>query len=144
MTRYYLRPAQNKRNRINESFDDNRIQETIEKHGGLRKSQHDARINASYDIKNSTFKEYIDENLWDEIRSSLDIDLPIREQILECNDGGVIVIGEGYGSGADYRDKIWKRNYKFNYNGKRYLNNDDYHRLPIDFQTRMRREERKN
>lgn len=97
------------KNSINESFDDSNLSELIANHRGLKKynvKYDDARYNElSYDLKKAVAVGYIPKDIVEEYLNMFSTVLPLNQQMLVCNDGGVIVIEQPNIFKVDYPDK---------------------------------------
>ena len=115
MTKYYLRPTPNKHNKVNESFDDNELNKIIKSHGGLdpRSFNYDARSRANYDIKKAKPVKYLTQGQFVDLCTTFSLYKPIYEQILQCNDGGIIVLHDADINSVDYYYKVYGRNSNF-------------------------------
>ena len=86
---------------INESFTDKALSSMVAEHGGLKKLtdkyEYDARLyNNSFDIQYAKPCVYIPKDVVSEyIIGGINPFKPLCEQILRCNDGGIIIIEQG-------------------------------------------------
>ena len=101
------------KNSINESFDDSNLSELIANHRGLKKynvKYDDARYNElSYDLKKAVAVGYIPKDIVEEYLNMFSTVLPLNQQMLVCNDGGVIVIEQPNIFKTDYPDKEYEQ-----------------------------------
>lgn len=136
---------------LNESFTDNRIAQAIKEHGGLSKFQNKfgAKINADYDLQTAAYKGYLSRETVNEIEAA-DLWYQLNRWLLYTNDGGAIVVDDirNTQNVAD-RDYSWdkkvrQRNIQWGEDvpDTRYW--EERHSTPNKFNTKRRREDRKN
>lgn len=137
--RYFESEVAPTRKNVNESFDSQSLTNMIKNHGGLislkgnrnYKGIYDARQNqVEYDLKNAKLKGYIPKEVLTQLQNTVDFWLPLREQLLICNDGGAIVIegtdalfGELFATkDTPYQAKVRARNdwFREKYGEKKY------------------------
>lgn len=101
---------------INESFTDKMLSSMVAEHGGLKKLTHnyepDARLhNNNFDIQYAKPTVYIPADIVrDYINGGINPFKPLCEQILMCNDGGIIVI-EGSEDEPKAKNGSWETPY---------------------------------
>lgn len=130
---------------INEKFENNTLASMIQQHGGL--SEHDFldmrnSHNTKHDVRTAKPKGYIPLKLVSKLVKLFDWNEPLRNQILWCKDGGLIVIDtNNFKDDFAYMDKLFDRDRKFakENNAETYGNS-----LNVNFDRKKAHEKRNN
>ena len=138
--------------KLNESFNDNKISNAINKHGGIDKRLRDfgAIHYADYDLKNAKYVGYLTPETVENIEE-VSLRFKLRKDLIYTNDGGAIVVSNttSYnftGKRNEWQDKVSKRNKNWGEeekNKEKYGFRKEIYVQPNEFNTIDRRQDNK-
>lgn len=135
-------------NLLKESFNDKRVSNEINAHGGLRKhyKKLSANMRADYDLQNCEYQGYLSPDTLKELHDSNMI-FYLTKYLLYTNDGGAVVVDKKLKDyvnniGTTWRNKVKQRNNKWGEetNQPNFIKDDSFE--PYTYNTLNRRRER--
>jgi hypothetical protein len=137
---------------LNESFNDNKISNAINQHGGIDKRLREfgAIHYADYDLKNAKYVGYLTPETVENIEE-VSLRFKLRKDLIYTNDGGAIVVSNttSYnftGKRNEWEDKVSKRNKNWGEeekNKEKYGFRKEIYVKPNEFNTIDRRQDNK-
>ena len=136
---------------LNESFNDNKISNAINQHGGIDKRLREfgAIHYADYDLKNAKYVGYLTPETVENIEE-VSLRFKLRKDLIYTNDGGAIVVSNNIinftNKRNEWEDKVSKRNKNW---GEEEKNKEEYkwrkeiYVKPNEFNTIDRRKDNK-